>query len=131
MVKRYVMSADAKLELRCAMCDARFFGDRSTAKYCSDKCKVAAYRKRIGEAENAPEIRLAIDFNETLSGMRIRVRPLDIEVEYAARDGRYEQKQKQWFLFSDYPALEDLFNDGVWSMTLIFKLAGWYKPDNS
>lgn len=46
MVKRYVMSADAKTEAKCAMCDARFFKDRSTAKYCSDACKVAAHRER-------------------------------------------------------------------------------------
>lgn len=45
-MKRPYMSADAKIEAKCAMCDARFFKDRSTAKYCSDACKVAAHRER-------------------------------------------------------------------------------------
>lgn len=50
-MKRTYMSADAKTEAKCAMCDARFFKDRSTAKYCSDACKVAAHRERKAKKE--------------------------------------------------------------------------------
>jgi len=51
MVKRYVMSADAKTQAHCAQCDGIFYQDRSTAKYCSDACKVAAHRERKAKKE--------------------------------------------------------------------------------
>jgi hypothetical protein len=51
MVKRYVASADARTQAHCAHCDGIFYQDRSTAKYCSDACKVAAHRERKAKKE--------------------------------------------------------------------------------
>jgi len=45
------MSPDSQNEAFCTYCGIRYFADRSTAKYCSDKCKVAAHRDRKAKKE--------------------------------------------------------------------------------
>ncbi len=43
----------------CVYCNARFYANRNTAKYCSDTCKVYAYEERqefkMNELENLPK----------------------------------------------------------------------------
>lgn len=50
-MKRYVMSPDSQNEAFCTYCGTRYFADRSTARYCSDKCKVAAHRANKAKKE--------------------------------------------------------------------------------
>lgn len=52
----------------CEMCGREFLAQRSTAKYCSAKCKQAAYRGSVfvGEIE-APDVRVSMSEDEVLA----------------------------------------------------------------
>lgn len=38
-------------EKKCPVCRKTFIAQRSTAKYCSDRCRMRAYRERKGREE--------------------------------------------------------------------------------
>lgn len=53
---------------RCVICGAEFEAKRSTAKYCSNRCRLMAQRGQafVGEV-SAPDVRLSMTEEEVLS----------------------------------------------------------------
>ena len=45
------MNSQKKLIAFCQYCNSQFFPLRTSGKFCSDKCKQAAYRNRLEEKE--------------------------------------------------------------------------------
>lgn len=97
----------------CDECGESYQYKRVTSKYCSDACRIAAYRKQtVDEAgnETIPVLYLENVVPEVRT-MRIKARPLDIEVEWTLTNGK---SFKQWFEFAENARFETIYQHGRW-----------------
>lgn len=96
----------------CEQCGNEYLAHRKTSRFCSSNCRVAAYRQEHQpEGEAAPELRMNTGKFSSTRSMRIRIRPLDVEVEWTMQNGH---SFKQWWDFESHPRLEKLYNHGTW-----------------
>ena len=57
-----------KVIKKCEMCGREFVAKRSTAKYCSGKCRQAAYRGSVFVGETQPpDVRVSLSDDEVLA----------------------------------------------------------------
>lgn len=59
-MKRFRMSNGYWYNAKCDMCGKDFYGKRSTATYCSDACKQAAYRIEKRRKEEAKKLQIPL-----------------------------------------------------------------------
>lgn len=101
-------------EVICEHCGNQYTAKSLKSKFCGTNCRVAAYRSQHPEDTPSPELRITLD--TMVRSMRIRIRPLDVEVEWTKQTG---QSYKQWFEFEKHPRLENLWSYGNWNLNHI------------